>query len=379
MKNIITNSTNPIVRKALNAAKTVKNAAYSSALKYILDSVKPYMDKRIKGDSSWRYPMLVITVLRKVCDKAIMSAGRYDGKRPPHRIYDIECVKDGFKFQGNLIITGLLHRDDPDDVSAFDEYDMTLSLMNVGKATNAVNAVASKSKIKVAQNAEYVVRRSLSTSKWILSRKAASLGDKGDDKIFATEQEARDYAKKNGLKVVNAACKNDKWIDDFHVIVTAEKPDPALVDALKKKAAAWKAYKRNLSDKAADEAHEKAKHDVATVAKRLGAKLEQMGAVLRVIMPNTATNAVVHKAMNACRANSLVAKNWNYSNKYPFFVVDPSLAKPCIYSGWDFREDAGDDLKELKEIGRTAKILSRRFLEQNGIDPNDGAWWKKNR
>lgn len=124
-------------RKCGNAV--VKNADYSNTLKFILDSVKPYMDKRLKGDSSWRYPMLVITVLRKVCDKAVMSAGRYDGKRPPHRIYDIECEKNGYKFQGNLIVTGLLHRDDIDDVSAFDEYDMTLSLMYAGKVANAVS------------------------------------------------------------------------------------------------------------------------------------------------------------------------------------------------------------------------------------------------
>ena len=38
----------------------------------------------------------------------------------------------------------------------------------------------------------------------------------------------------NALKY---AARNDKWIDDFHVIVTADKPDPALVEALKKKSA----------------------------------------------------------------------------------------------------------------------------------------------
>lgn len=118
----------------------VSNAEYSPVLKSIVDSVKPYMDKRIKGDTSWRYPMLVITVLRKICDRAVMSAGRYDEKRPPHRIYDIECVKDGFKFSGNLIVTGLLHRDDTSDVSAFDEYDMTLSLMYAGKAMNSIRS-----------------------------------------------------------------------------------------------------------------------------------------------------------------------------------------------------------------------------------------------
>lgn len=73
------------------------------------------------------------------------------------------------------------------------------------------------------------------------------------------------------------------------------------------------------------------------------------------------------------------ALNWNYRNSYQFFCVDPSMKAPCIYSGWDYREDAKDDAEELKELGIPHKIVSRRFLEQNGIDPNDGASWKKNR
>lgn len=132
------------------------NAAYSGTLKDIMDSVKPYMDKRIKGDEAWKYPMLVITVLRRVCDRATMSAGRYDGQRPPHRIYNIECVKDGFKFQGNLIVTGLFYRADPDDVSAFDEYDMTMSLMNVGKASNTR---ACNAKLKVGDQVYDVIHQ----------------------------------------------------------------------------------------------------------------------------------------------------------------------------------------------------------------------------
>lgn len=131
-----------IMETALTAANSaVANAAYSDALKIIMDSVKGYMDRRIKGDDAWKYPNFVITILRKVCDTATMSAGRYDGKRPPHRIYNVECTLRGYKFQGSLICTGLLHRDDPDDVSAFDEYDMTLSLMNVGKVSISRNPV----------------------------------------------------------------------------------------------------------------------------------------------------------------------------------------------------------------------------------------------
>ena len=149
-----------ILGTALTAANSAAaNAAYSDALKIIMDSVKGYMDRRIKGDDAWKYPNFVITILRKVCDTATMSAGRYDGKRPPHRIYNVECTLRGYKFQGSLICTGLLHRDDPDDVSAFDEYDMTLSLMNVGKVSisrNSVvaNALAWKQGGEVAKNAD---------------------------------------------------------------------------------------------------------------------------------------------------------------------------------------------------------------------------------
>ena len=117
---------------------TVTNAAYSKTLEEIMSSVKPYLDKRFKGDQCWKWPMLVLTILRKVCDKAVMSAGKYDGKRPPHRVYDVECVKDGMRFTGNLICCALLARPAPDDVSAFDEYDMIMSLFYAGKAMNSV-------------------------------------------------------------------------------------------------------------------------------------------------------------------------------------------------------------------------------------------------
>lgn len=86
----------------------------------------------------------------------------------------------------------------------------------------------------------------------------------------------------------------------------------------------------------------------------------------------------VHYDRTLIPANSR-ALNWNYRNSYQFFCVDPSMKAPCIYSGWDYREDAKDDAAELKEFGIPHKIVSRRFLEQNGIDPNDGASWKKNR
>lgn len=78
-------------------------------------------------------------------------------------------------------------------------------------------------------------------------------------------------------------------------------------------------------------------------------------------------------------SNSCKSLNWSYRNKYQFFCVDPAMAAPCILSGWDYKEDAQDDAKELKEFNIPFKIVSRRFLEQKGIDPNDAASWKKNR
>lgn len=191
---------NSVVAKALNAVAC--NAAYSNTLNFILRSVKPYMDRRIKGDQSWEYPKNVITVLRKVCDRAVMSAGRYDGKRPPHRIYSIECEKDGFKFMGNLIVTGLLHRDDPDDVSAFDEYDMTISLMYVGKAINAVrNAWADAPDAATAKrDIEQTVRKAAEIAKKRSGAKATYKMTPNDnfwcgyiELTFNTEEEAKKY------------------------------------------------------------------------------------------------------------------------------------------------------------------------------------------
>lgn len=134
----------------------LKNAAYSSVLKGITDSVKPYLDKRIKGDLDWKYPAIVIAVLRRVCDSATMSAGRYDGQRPPHKVHRIECVKDGMRFTGDLVITGLLHYPDADDNRAFDEYDMTLDLSYAGKAANATRIAGPNEVVTLASSSPVV-------------------------------------------------------------------------------------------------------------------------------------------------------------------------------------------------------------------------------
>ena len=99
----------------------------------------------------------------------------------------------------------------------------------------------------------------------------------------------RSLAEAHRSQLLNASPScNDKWIDDFHVIVTAGKPDASLVEALKNKASAWKAYRRNFSDKAASDAHSKTESEAMSLAKRLGARWIQQGAVLKVVMPNSA-------------------------------------------------------------------------------------------
>ena len=72
-----------------------------------------------------------------------------------------------------------------------------------------------------------------------------------------------------------------------------------------------------------------------------------------------------------------VAMDISMRNNYTRFVVRPDLGKPCIYSGWDYESDAKDALKEMKEGGKIAKIVSRRTLEQSGVDPNNGDNWVK--
>ena len=89
------------------------------------------------------------------------------------------------------------------------------------------------------------------------------------------------------LVAANSRACNDKWIDDFHVIVTSGKPDASLLSALKEKATAWKLSKKNFSDRTAADRHNAAESKVYDIARRLGAKVIQQGAVMKVVMPNS--------------------------------------------------------------------------------------------
>ena len=236
----------------------------------------------------------------------------------------------------------------------------------------------------------------------------------------------------NNKVAMNAVTMNDKWIDDFHVIVTTSKPDANLLSALKEKSEAWKIARKNFSDKAASDRHTSAEKKVYDIAKSLSAKVIQQGAVMKIVMPNAvaANNAkdskgreinvgdkidiffgmsgwkdggvvtkvgeynqvwykdafghIVKTQGNATTVKNSVVRNalvmnWNHKNSYKFFCVDPSMKAPCILSGWDFREDAQDDAQELKELHIPYKIVSRVTLERAGIDPNAESSWLKNR
>lgn len=58
---------------------------------------------------------------------------------------------------------------------------------------------------------------------------------------------------------------------------------------------------------------------------------------------------------------------------YIYYCFDPK--KNTIHSGWEYREDAVDAQKEAMESGRILKVLSKRFLLSQGIDPNDNKNW----
>lgn len=73
-----------------------------------------------------------------------------------------------------------------------------------------------------------------------------------------------------------------------------------------------------------------------------------------------------------------VAANFNYKNKYQWFVVTPSMSGACILAGNEYREDAQEVFKEIKdEEGISCKVVARRTLERAGIDPNVSESWAK--
>jgi hypothetical protein len=64
-----------------------------------------------------------------------------------------------------------------------------------------------------------------------------------------------------------------------------------------------------------------------------------------------------------------------HPSNYPFLVITPTNR---IESGWDFREDARDHIKELsKEDRKKVRIVTQRTAKALGIDPTNQTVWTK--
>tara|TARA_R110000824_G_scaffold397559_2_gene600558 strand:- start:606 stop:887 length:282 start_codon:yes stop_codon:yes gene_type:complete len=68
-------------------------------------------------------------------------------------------------------------------------------------------------------------------------------------------------------------------------------------------------------------------------------------------------------------AKVLIGKN--NDKDYKFYTV----VKDKIEGGWEYKDDAKDNIDEMKEEGIRGKILSITGLERKGIDPNDDKNW----
>lgn len=63
----------------------------------------------------------------------------------------------------------------------------------------------------------------------------------------------------------------------------------------------------------------------------------------------------------------------NNEKAYIAYVVTAGMK---ILSGWEYVEDAKDDLKEWKENGHTGlKVYSKAFLKNRKVDPDDNSNW----
>lgn len=62
-----------------------------------------------------------------------------------------------------------------------------------------------------------------------------------------------------------------------------------------------------------------------------------------------------------------------YPSEYPFLVITPTNR---IESGWDFRNDAVDHVRDLPK-GSKVRIVARRTAKSLGIDPSNKAVWTR--
>lgn len=63
----------------------------------------------------------------------------------------------------------------------------------------------------------------------------------------------------------------------------------------------------------------------------------------------------------------------NNQPEYKFYVWSPKLKK--IMSGWEFREDAKDDVLNQNQQFAPFKVLTRTFLISQGVSPDNDAMW----
>ena len=62
-----------------------------------------------------------------------------------------------------------------------------------------------------------------------------------------------------------------------------------------------------------------------------------------------------------------------YPSTYPFLVLTPTNR---IESGWEFREDARDHVRELPK-GSKVRIVAQRTAKSLGIDPSNASLWTR--
>lgn len=176
------------------------------------------------------------------------------------------------------------------------------------------------------------------------------------------------------LRAANSRAINDKWIDDFHVIVTSGKPDASLLSALKEKATAWKLSKKNFSDRAAADRHNAAESKVYDIARRLGAKVVRQGAVMKVVMPNSracnSSNPVVRKALNAVACNSSLddALAEADRNKYDSVVLFQKVIGSGTLFPDKFKLDGGYDCENaVRAAVKTGKYNEAIFYKNGSL------------
>lgn len=70
-----------------------------------------------------------------------------------------------------------------------------------------------------------------------------------------------------------------------------------------------------------------------------------------------------------------MARKYNQSGYKHYVVGTGAKGFPVIESGWEFKEDANDQLLELPEKLLPATVLGARAVRGRGLNPNADADW----